>query len=185
LAEVRGQWERDLDFLRFARPESPAVKQLIGLRSRIDEHWHRLQEAIEPRLQSMPRQIVHGDVSPVNLVLGSDGQFSFIDWDCVHFGWRIYDALGDVLNRPPVERPDLNCFRQDHVAAYLAGYAPELDAPLSSAEEEMVPYFCLARQLEDLRQRVKTLCGLSERQDATYATLIARRVAMMDQIAKT
>lgn len=184
LEDVRRQWDRDLERLACSRSASPAVEQLVTLRPRIAEHWRRLSEAVELRLRRLPRQIVHGDVSPVNLVLGPDARWTFIDWDCVHVGWRIYDALGDVLNRPPIECPELNHFRADHVDAYLGGYRAELDEPLSDAEEEMIPFYCLARQLEDLRQRMRTLPGLAPHQDAEYATLITRRVEMMDQIAQ-
>jgi len=181
LSAIRRQWDRDLDQLALSQSHSPSVRRLLGLRQRIGEHWQVLQETLAPHLPSLPRQIVHGDVSPVNLIAGRHG-WAFIDWDCVHVGWRLYDALGDVLNRPPMERPDLNSFRADQVAAYLQGYAEALDEPLTDSEKAMVPAFCLARQLEDLRQRVRALPGLADEVDAEYAILIARRVDMLDQI---
>jgi Ser/Thr protein kinase RdoA (MazF antagonist) len=176
------QWGRDLDCLSSFRRSSPAVRQLVELRPRIAESWRKVRAAIEPRLKRLPRQIVHGDVSPVNLVLRPDGRWAFIDWDCTHVGWRVYDALGDVLNRPPGDRPDLNVFRADHVADYLAGYEAEVDEPLTDDERALIPAFCMARQLEDLRQRVRALSELDASRHTEYATLIVRRVEMLDQI---
>jgi len=183
LDEIQLRWDRDLVQLQSGGRMSRSLATLIKLQPRIAGHWRRLAEAVGPRLTSLPRQIVHGDISPVNLLVGAGG-WAFIDWDCVHVGWRLYDALGDVLNRPPVERPELNRFRADHVAAYLRGYAEALDEPLSADEKSLVLAFCVARQLEDLRQRVRALPALADRHDAEYATLIVRRVDMLDQIAR-
>jgi hypothetical protein len=106
----------------------------------------------------------------------------FIDWDCTHLGTRLYDALGDVLNRPPDHRTDLNQFCQDHVDEYLEGYASGFSSPMSPEELRLVPLFCLARQLEDLRQRLYVLDQLDAAHDGLYAQLIKMRVEMMDQI---
>jgi Ser/Thr protein kinase RdoA (MazF antagonist) len=183
LDAVRRQWDRDLDRLQSARWTSPAIEQLMTLRRRIAEHLQRLADAIEPRVRHLPRQIVHGDISPVNLVRGAASHWSFIDWDCVHVGWRLYDALGDVLHRPPCGRHDLNLFRMEDVADYLAGYEAEINEPITVAERELILPFCLARQFEDLRQRVRSLQELAAHQHADYATLISQRVEMMDQIS--
>lgn len=182
LEDIHRLWNAELDRLHGSTAKSQPARVLLQLRSRIEEHWRALF-ASAPHIAKLPRQIVHGDISPVNLVLRQDEEWAFIDWDCVHIGWRIYDALGDVLNRPPVEYPELNQFRPDHVAAYLSGYERELDEALTATERDLVPAFCLARQLEDLRQRVQALTGLNEELEEQYAVMITRRVEMMDQIS--
>jgi chorismate mutase len=47
-----------------------------------------------------------------------------------------------------------------------------------------VPAFCLARQLEDLRQRLAVLRQLPPERDGEYETLIKMRAHLMEQIAK-
>jgi hypothetical protein len=64
----------------------------------------------------------------------------------------------------------------------LDGYAAGLARPLTELERRLVPTFCLARQLEDLRQRLYGISRLDASQDLRYARLIAMRVEMMDQI---
>lgn len=162
---------------------SAARDQLRQLAARIHYHWQRLQAVTdEHHVASLPRQIVHGDVSAVNVVWDEQDRPAWIDWDTVHYGHRLYDALGDVLNRVPDDRPDWNTFRQDHVEQYLQGYADTLFDPLTEQERSLVPAFCLARQLEDLRQRLAGLPTLAPEADEQYARLIQMRVAMMDQI---
>jgi Ser/Thr protein kinase RdoA (MazF antagonist) len=178
-------WRQDMDRVRRASNLKCAMakEQLLSLDERLEAHWQRLLAASARQRGNMPpRQVVHGDVSAVNIVFDSDDRPAFIDWDCVHRGLRIYDALGDVLNRPPDDRPDLNCFNQDHVDEYLDGYSAGLERPIEQLELRLVPYSCLARQLEDLRQRLYCLSRLDSSQDALYAKLIAMRVDMMDQI---
>jgi len=160
-----------------------ARRRLLELDPQIDRHWQRLLTLADRRqIAALPRQIVHGDVSAVNLVWDEGNRAVFIDWDAVHYGHRLYDALGDVLNRVPENRPDWNRFRSDHVEQFLAGYSEVLDDPLSDLELELAPTFCLARQLEDLRQRVAALPRLAQAEDRKYARLIQMRVEMMDQI---
>jgi Ser/Thr protein kinase RdoA (MazF antagonist) len=186
--EIRSGWCDAVEELRRERLRSAAASrdQFLSLEERIESHWERLTGALrQGRLAELPMQIVHGDVSPVNMVFESDDRPAFIDWDCVHIGHRMYDALGDVLNRPPDDRPDFNCFNLAEVEAYIDGYASGLDVPLAVGERRMAPAFCLARQLEDLRQRLRVLPKLDNADDERYARLIGMRVEMMDQIELT
>jgi len=156
---------------------------LLSLMPRIQSHWdHLLSSLVIHLIDELPLQIVHGDVSAVNIVFDSNNSMAFIDWDCIHRGSRLYDALGDILNRYPHQQPELNRFRKTHVEAFLKGYSSALDQPLSSLELDLVPAFCLARQLEDLRQRLQVIPHLSEEHDETYSLLIGMRVEIMDQI---
>jgi Ser/Thr protein kinase RdoA (MazF antagonist) len=133
----------------------------------------------------MDLQPVHGDVSPVNMVFPPGSEFVLIDWDNAHLGFRVYDALGDVLNRPAVEDAAGARFSWEEVRRYLRGYAAATRRPLTPSELRCVPAFCLARHLEDLRQRLFVLASLAREADATYAALIAMRVLLMNQIIQT
>jgi Ser/Thr protein kinase RdoA (MazF antagonist) len=186
LDRIRAEWRHAIRALRLQEFTSAqdAREQLLSLGDRIETHWQWLAQTIaKVQLSELPMQIVHGDISPVNIVIGTGSQFSFIDWDCVHVGHRMYDALGDVLNRPPHDRPRWNRFNREEVDEYVDGYASGLAQPLTKRERQMTPAFCLARQLEDLRQRLSAIPNLDASEDQLYATLIGMRVDMMDQIA--
>ncbi len=185
LDRIRAEWREEVVNLRRRQNcvAESSRDQLLSLSGRIELHWERLATAVAGvQLGELPVQIVHGDVSPVNMVFDSGNRVAFIDWDCVHVGHRMYDALGDVLNRPPHDRPDWNRFVRGEVEAYVDGYASRLDVPLTALEQQMLPAFCLARQLEDLRQRLCTVPELDVSHDEKHATLIGMRVEMMDQI---
>ncbi|QEG35146.1 phosphotransferase enzyme family protein [Bythopirellula goksoeyrii] len=178
-------WQKSMDEIRKSRTslESESASRFLLNESAVDEQWKRLVASLKKHdIQSVSTQIVHGDISPVNLVLDESSVCNFIDWDCVHFGHRIYDALGDVLNRCPSGHPDFNRFRVDHVASYLSGYSEVIEIPLTQQEKDLVPTCCLARQLEDLRQRMQLVRSLDSAQDQEYSELIGLRIEMMEQI---
>jgi Ser/Thr protein kinase RdoA (MazF antagonist) len=180
------KWLGSMDRLRHSEilSQSGAKAQLLAHDKIIDSNWRRLRDSLSRfDVRSVPTQIVHGDISPVNLVFGQDGRISFIDWDCVHVGHRVYDALGDILHRPPVERPDLNQFRRDHLETFISAYSAELDKPLSLQEQDLIPALSLARQLEDLRQRMQVVHSLDQESDIQYGKLIQLRVEIMEQIS--
>lgn len=185
IAEIREEWQHSVEVLRMSKEiiAKRAAETLLSLTPRIELHWSRLLEELRRLpIGSMPQQIVHGDISPVNLVFGYADTPYFIDWDCVHVGYRLYDALGDVLNRRSDDPTSSNNFSAEEVQEYLEGYDSVTSPRLSETEWKLVPAFCLARQLEDLRQRLFALPTLDASLDSKYARLIAMRVEMMDQI---
>lgn len=186
LGEIWTSWERDLDRLASSPDvECGASRNALLSRKRfLAECWRELEErSAEVRLIAM--QPVHGDISPVNLVWREGGPPVFIDWDASHVGHRLYDALGDVLHRPPGSRPEANRLCLDHLRSYLRGYSNAIDRPLGPTELSMIPAFTLARQLEDLRQRLAVLPTLPVSLDAQYARLIEMRCDMLSQILAT
>lgn len=188
LDAARQDWDRRMSELIGASSirATRALAAFLDLAYRIRGHWEWLaQQACELAIADLTGQIVHGDVSPVNLVLGETSETcGFIDWDCVHVGTRLYDALGDVVIRPPRNDPAYHALRPQAVRRYLSGYTRATSRPVSEHERACVGAFCLARQLEDLRQRLDVLPGLALDQDGPYAALIAIRVRLMDDITR-
>lgn len=188
LEDVRQDWSRRIRELS-GLPSIRAVRTLAAfllLSDRIEAHWEWLSgQARELAIAELPRQLVHGDVSPVNLVFNANGtRCGFIDWDCLHVGTRLYDALGDVVIRPPWDAPGCHTLRPESVRRYLSGYVHATSRPVSEHERACVGAFCLARQLEDLRQRLDVLARLTAEQDETYAALVGIRVQLMDAIVQ-
>lgn len=187
--QVRQHWNESLDRLG----DLPAIEAgrsrdtFMRLRSTLEEHWQWLSDEVASRrIAQLPRQIVHGDVSPVNLVfVEHGGGCGFVDWDNLHMGNRFYDALGDVLNRPPVNEPGHHRFHLGAARRYVDCYRRSVRAAVTEYELGCVRAFLLARQMEDLRQRVEALPTLPAESDAEYAALIEIRLGMMDQIRET
>jgi threonine aldolase len=162
-----------------------SCEALLACRAEIEQYWQILADAVESlRIGSLPRQIVHGDISPVNIVFDSRGELSLIDWDCLHVGWRLYDALGDVMNRPPSEVALFGEYDAGQVRKYVQAYRASSSREQSPEELACAPAFCLARQLEDLRQRMSVLPELAQSSDEEYAILIKGRVRMMRSICE-
>jgi Ser/Thr protein kinase RdoA (MazF antagonist) len=182
LESIRAQWDAALDGLG----SNPVSGTLRGLRRPIAAAWEFLITGASARgVNAIPRQLVHGDLSPVNLVFSEpDGELGLIDWDCLHGGLRLYDALGDVLNRPPLALAGSFAVEWDNIRRYLDGYAAAAATPLAPAETACVPLFLVARQLEDLRQRVHVLAALPEERHAEYAVIAATRVRLALDIIK-
>ena len=186
LDRVRAAWDRDIERLA-SLPElecETARNTLLAQRDLLADCWDKLTEW-SAEVPHLARQPVHGDISPVNLVWSDGTGPVFIDWDATHLGHRLYDALGDVLHRAPATLPETNRLRLDHLHGYLNGYAAATARQLSPAELAMIPAFTLARQLEDLRQRVAVLPTLPVASDAQYARLIEMRSDMLCQILAT
>ena len=186
LEAVRTHWDRSIAALAAldAIAAERSRETLLRHRRAIASHLQWLAGMLAAGgLDELPRQIVHGDVSPVNILFQeATDRIGFVDWDTVHVGHRLYDALGDVLNRPPADDPRHHRLRMELVRRYLIGYRQATQRPLSDQELALVGPFCLSRQLEDLRQRLHVLPDLPADDDAQYAALIEIRVGMMEQI---
>ena len=153
----------------------------------LNDHWNWLtQQSQSLAIAQLPRQVVHGDVSAVNMIFSDDNQLAaFIDWDCIHLGHRLYDALGDVNLRPPHDQPPDQPIPIQQVRTYLAAYQCAIQHLLSTDELQCVAAFCFARQLEDLRQRLDVLPRLPQNQDDQYAKLVNIRLSHLSQIRDT
>ena len=189
LDETCRHWNESLDAMSQLAEIAAARSRdtFMRLRDKLDGHWRWLCETAQTKhVAELPQQIVHGDMSPVNLVFLDHGKgCGFIDWDNLHVGNRFYDCLGDVLNRPPVDERRYHRLHLDAARRYLDSYRRSVQEPVTDHELACVRLFCLARQMEDLRQRVAALPSLSADSDDEYAALIEIRIGMMDQVRET
>ncbi len=94
--------------------------------------------------------LVHGDVSPKNILVGPDGPI-FIDAECAWWGDPAFDLafclnhlLLKCLWRPAAAAAYLHCF-EVLATAYLAGVAWEAPAVLESRAASLLPALFLAR----------------------------------------
>jgi Ser/Thr protein kinase RdoA (MazF antagonist) len=189
LETIRVNWRKRLECLK-EKPcaSEPAPQKLLEVQDQVEVFWDKLEKGIlKSDLLSLNTQPVHGDISAVNLIFNSERTDDpegavFIDWDCVHKGPRIYDALGDILLRFPSRHPEWNKFSIEEIERYLNSYNKTSEIPLQDNEIEAIGICILARQLEDLRQRLQIAPELSESAGIKNANLIDMRMEMMDQI---
>ena len=115
----------------------PAAKDALGL----TEGWCETYLAeLEALWQTLPRQIIHRDLNPGNLV--RDGEsWGFLDFELSQRNIRIYDvvyAAGAVLSETFPREPErwLECWRE-----LMEGYAP------TGAERKAAPLVLLGSQM--------------------------------------
>ncbi|MBF89195.1 MAG: hypothetical protein CMG75_05920 [Candidatus Marinimicrobia bacterium] len=189
LEDIRVDWRKRLENLK-EKPFAckPAPKKFLEVQDQIEVFWDKLEMSIlKSDLLNLNAQPVHGDISAVNFIFNSERRDDpeeavFIDWDCVHKGPRIYDALGDVLLRIPSKHPEWNKFSCEEIERYLNSYNKTSEIPLQENEIEVIGVCIMARQLEDLRQRLQIIPTLSEPEGIKNANLIDMRLEMMNQI---
>ena len=87
--------------------------------------------------------------------------------------------------RPPVDERRYHRLHLDAARRYVDSYRRATQHPVTDGELACVRLFCVARQTEDLRQRVAALPTLPAASDDEYAALIDIRIGMMDQIRQT
>lgn len=117
----------------------------------------RAHPELDPQLQALVartaatrRVLVHGDVSPKNLLVGDDGPV-FLDAECAWFGDPAFDPafclkhlLLKCLWTPPATDGFLACF-EALAGAYLAGADWEPRAVLEARIATLLPGLLLAR----------------------------------------
>ena len=106
--------------------------------------------ALVATTQANQRALVHGDVSPKNILIGPDGPV-FLDAECAWWGDPAFDVafcLNHLLLKclwTPAATPGfLACF-DAFVAAYLAGVTWEPAAALEARAAQLLPGLLLAR----------------------------------------
>ncbi len=119
----------------------PRAREVLSLS---DGFCRRYLDAFQRLYPLLPRQIIHRDPSPGNILKASD-QWSFLDFDMARKNARLWDpcyAATAVLSESFGTDNDglLDIFRN-----ILLGYDSIL--PLTAAEREAIPYMILAIQL--------------------------------------
>ena len=133
-------------------------------------------EALAARTAATKRTLVHGDVSPKNILVGPHGPV-FLDAECAWWGDPAFDlafCLNHLLLKclwtPRAARGFLGCF--DALAtAYLAGVGWEAPATLEARAASLLPGLFLARV--DGKSPVEYL---TEEKDKDRVRRVARRL---------
>lgn len=132
--------------------------------------------------------LVHGDVSPKNILLGPRGPV-FLDAECAWFGEPAFDAafclnhfLLKCLARPAARERYLECFER-FARAYLDGASWEPAAGLEARTAALLPALFLARV--DGKSPVEYLPDEDAKSlvRATARPLIARPTSSLEEVA--
>lgn len=138
LALARYPWAAN----SYAEQLSVSLAQDLMLPPHIAEGFVRKRGSMIAALADLPTQLVHGDLTPGNVVLRRPGSVSgFIDFDHLPLAPRIWDIAKYLSRRIRLRwrqgshASDLG--RLDHLAGFLIGYHKTI--PLDSAEIEALP----------------------------------------------
>lgn len=105
---------------------------------------------IARRTATTPRTVVHGDISPKNILIGPDGPV-FLDAECAWFGDPAFDiafCLNHLLLKciaVPAQAPAFLAAFEGLASAYLAGVAWEDADALEGRAAALLPGLFLAR----------------------------------------
>lgn len=127
-----------------------SLEQELRLPSDVAEAFARQRNGMITALSDLPLQLIHGDLSPENVLLRRPGAVSgFIDFDHLPLAPRIWDIAKYLSRRIRLRwrqsSPESDEGRLDHVAGFLAGY--HRTNSLSSSEIEAIPGLILAGNL--------------------------------------
>ena len=107
----------------------------------------RYLAALRHLYPQLPRQIIHRDPNPGNIILDDEGKWGFIDFDLSERNVRIYDpcyAATAILSETfsdPTKRSNWFRVYRDIVTGY------DSVAQLTEAERESIPWVILTNQL--------------------------------------
>jgi aminoglycoside phosphotransferase (APT) family kinase protein len=146
--------------------------------------------ALADRTAATRRCLVHGDVSPKNLLMGPQGPV-FLDAECAWYGDPAFDAafcLNHLLLKclwvPAARDAFLACF-DAFSESYLAGADWESRAELEARIASLLPGLLLARV--DGKSPVEYLTGDTERNRVRAAAraLLARPPTILSEVRET
>ena len=147
----------------------------------------RLRELVA-QTQANPRALVHGDVSPKNILLGANGPV-FLDAECAWWGDPAFDVafcltplLLKCLWNPPASAAFLACFGA-LAEAHLAGVDWEPRADLERRAAGLLPGLFLARV--DGKSPVEYIIEEAQRARVrrTARELLARPVPRLEDVS--
>ena len=137
-----------------------SLAQDLTLRADIAEMFANRRESMIAALADLPAQLVHGDITPENVLLRRPGTVSgFIDFDHLPLAPRIWDIARYLSRRIRLrwrqEATDIG--RLDHFAGLLNGY--HKCNPLSPEEIEAIPAAIAAGNVLEVSYHQEVLDG--------------------------
>ena len=100
----------------------------------VEQCLRQLQEADVAVLDALPRQVIHGDFQPKNLMLGPDGSLRICDTETMTQGPRIYDLLFVFMGSDDSDLVGQWGAALDRLEEYLVG-----SWPLNEEELQAMP----------------------------------------------
>ncbi|WP_152360248.1 phosphotransferase enzyme family protein [Microlunatus speluncae] len=141
------------------------VQGELRLPTELHRSFARCREALVAVLAEVPLQLVHGDLTPGNVLVRRPGQVSgFIDFDHLPLAPRVWD-LGKYLSRRFRRTGREAAFTPAeglrHVVGFLRGY--QKISPLSAAELAAVPLTMIAGNVIEASYFQQILSGELDR----------------------
>jgi Ser/Thr protein kinase RdoA (MazF antagonist) len=141
---------------------SASLGQELALPPDVAEALASRRDSMVAALADLPTQLIHGDLTPENVLLRRPGAVSgFIDFDHLPLGPRIWDIAKYLSRRIRLrwrqrsQAPDVG--RLDHLAGFLSGYHKK--SSLSPAEIEALPAAIAAGNVLEASYHREILAG--------------------------
>ncbi len=139
--------------------KSPNLKRLI--------HYFLLQyrDKVQSELRNLPRQIIHGDANPMNVLVQSDHVSGFIDFGDMSYNYRIFDLAIALAYLLMEQEDELNI-----ASAFISSYHSK--NPLQEKEIDLLYYLVAARLCQS-----QLLCAKSKQHqsDNEYISVDEKR----------
>lgn len=154
-----------------------ALASSLTLPPDIAEAFARRRDSMIAAVRYLPTQLVHGDLTPENVLLKRPGVVSgFIDFDHLPLGPRTWDIAKYLSRRLRMGwRQDptaASVGRLDHLAGFLQGY--HATSPLDDAESAALPALILAANLIEVSYFAAISAGrLQRRKLADHDAVLA------------
>jgi Ser/Thr protein kinase RdoA (MazF antagonist) len=158
LALARYPWPAN----SYAEQLSESLEQELMLPPDVVEGFAKKRGSMTAALADLPTQLIHGDLTPENVLLRRPGVVSgFIDFDHLPLAPRTWDIAKYVSRRIRLRwrqgshASELG--RLDHLAGFLTGY--HKTNPLGSAEIEALPAAIAAGNVLEVSYHQEILAG--------------------------
>ena len=138
----------------------------LTLPADITEAFAQRRASVISAVSGLPTQLVHGDLTPDNVLLKSPGTVSgFIDFDHLPLAPRVWDIAKYLSRRIRLRWRQVaavpNAGRLEHLAGFLRGY--HAASPLAAAEREAIPALILGANILEISYFADIAAGTLQR----------------------
>ena len=157
----------------------PAQHALLSLREAYEDASHK---AAEKGLGAWPRQVIHGDWHPGNLLFASGEVTAVVDFDSARMDVRVMDLASGALQFSLLRGgPDPSAWPAEldveRFASFCAGYDGVVGCRISVGEIEALPWLMIESLIVEAVAPVAATGSFARIEGGAFLRMIDRKVA--------